>query len=255
VLRSDFQEPIVAIALYSEYVQKKKDGTPNSMWQKMAANQLAKCAESLALRKAFPRDLSGFYSREEMGQAEVTATEAREEVKQRKLRAISEAKQIEAPNRSADGIEISDIEQRHSAEVAEVQAVIEETEAKPKPKRHKGDISFKALAAFKEIKKALREVSGTDQLYYDSLKAAGVDHADEMAHEPSKAVYKAMANILARLRADKTTEQEFGEHLRFLGDDKFFKVLGTSGFESIKDVIDRATSEQTTTILAELRAL
>jgi phage recombination protein Bet len=70
VYRAGFREPIVAVALYSEYVQKTRDGHPNSMWQKMPANQLCKCCESGALRKAFPEDLSGMYTDEEMGQAD-----------------------------------------------------------------------------------------------------------------------------------------------------------------------------------------
>lgn len=69
VLRHDFKEPLFAVALYREYVQTKRDGTPNSMWVKMGAAQLAKCAEALALRKAIPLRASGLYTREEMEQA------------------------------------------------------------------------------------------------------------------------------------------------------------------------------------------
>lgn len=62
---------VCATAFWDEYCQKNKDGKPLAFWAKMPHGQLAKCAEALALRKAFPAECSGIYTKEEMEQAEI----------------------------------------------------------------------------------------------------------------------------------------------------------------------------------------
>lgn len=61
VYREGFREPVYAVAKFSSYVQ------PSPTWKKMPEMMLAKCSESLALRKAFPNELSGVYAPEELG--------------------------------------------------------------------------------------------------------------------------------------------------------------------------------------------
>lgn len=59
-----------ATATLAEYAARYPDGNPYPMWAKMPATMLAKCAEACALRKAFPQDLAGVYTAEEMEQAD-----------------------------------------------------------------------------------------------------------------------------------------------------------------------------------------
>lgn len=68
VYRKGCTKPFPGVALWAEYAQS------SPMWTKMKANQLAKCAEALALRKAFPHQLSGLYTPDEMAQADRTPT-------------------------------------------------------------------------------------------------------------------------------------------------------------------------------------
>lgn len=59
-----------ATAHMSEYAQTKKDGSFTAMWASKPHIMLGKCAEALALRRAFPAELSGVYTDDEMAQAD-----------------------------------------------------------------------------------------------------------------------------------------------------------------------------------------
>jgi phage recombination protein Bet len=88
VFRTGFREPLFAVATWDSYVvmedewegpsgnrHKTGEQVVSSMWRKFGPLMLGKCAEMLALRKAFPQDLSGLYSTEEMQQADKAAPE------------------------------------------------------------------------------------------------------------------------------------------------------------------------------------
>ena len=69
VLRTDFKEPCWGVARFESYAQRNKEKQLTRMWQAMSDTMISKCAEALALRKAFPQELSGLYTGDEMDQA------------------------------------------------------------------------------------------------------------------------------------------------------------------------------------------
>lgn len=68
VYRHDWNsgKPAVGVATWDEYAQYTRKGDLTAMWKQRGPGQLAKCAEALAFRKAFPQDLSGMYIDDEM---------------------------------------------------------------------------------------------------------------------------------------------------------------------------------------------
>lgn len=66
IYRKGASHPFVGVARFADY------NAGQSLWSKMPAVMIAKCSEALALRKAFPADLSGVYSTDEMQQMDAT---------------------------------------------------------------------------------------------------------------------------------------------------------------------------------------
>lgn len=64
VHRKGSQHPFVGVARFADY------NAGQGLWPKMPAAMIAKCSEALALRKAFPADMSGVYTTDEMQQAD-----------------------------------------------------------------------------------------------------------------------------------------------------------------------------------------
>jgi len=68
VYRKGSSHPFVGVARFQDY------NAGQGLWSKMPAAMLAKCSEALALRKAFPADMSSLYTADEMEQETVTVT-------------------------------------------------------------------------------------------------------------------------------------------------------------------------------------
>lgn len=120
--------PFTASARWKEYAQTDKDGNPVAMWKKMPYLMLAKVAEALALRKAFPNDLSGLYTNEEMAQADVEQPPQSEPVHYEVKRVVPPSED-EAGGSSAKQEAVAD--EIYEAQRAEIRTLLKDTLGRP----------------------------------------------------------------------------------------------------------------------------
>ena len=66
VYRKGYEKPIEVAVSLEEYIGKKKDGSPNQNWAGRPATMIRKVAIVQALREAFPQNLGGMYTEEEV---------------------------------------------------------------------------------------------------------------------------------------------------------------------------------------------
>jgi phage recombination protein Bet len=67
--RKGWELPIVRRAYFHEYVPLNREGKPRETWVKMPHVMLAKVSEAAGIRAAFPNDVQGLYTDDEMEQA------------------------------------------------------------------------------------------------------------------------------------------------------------------------------------------
>jgi phage recombination protein Bet len=220
VHRHGFTAPMVRVARWSAYVQTKKDGNPNQMWAKMGPEQLFKCAEAVTLRAAFPEELAGLHTREEMGQAENEEPTRAEKVQAAQDVAAEKLKQLTAPK-------------VHDAEFVDEPPAPPQDE-KPDPGK------FEILKHFKAIKSEFTKL-GAESRYYGVLKANGFAKSNEIkGADEGRKVYACLAAELKSVRLDiadrEETQKLFDALVTKHGQDAVFAALGREGSASWDEV-------------------
>lgn len=159
VLRSDFKEPLWGVARYSSYVQTKRDGSVTKFWVQMPDLMIGKVAEALALRRAFPQELSGLYTSDEMGQADSGQEEA---VEGRHEEAVSQA-----PETQNAASEPPQTQEPSAEDMNFARTVYESVQKMVRDAKSQDDID----AALKANAKGLKTLAWASAANFDKLKA------------------------------------------------------------------------------------
>ena len=157
-----------ATAGWTEYFPGDAQGF---MWRKMPYLMIGKCAEALALRKAFPAELSGIYTNEEMMQADHSApAHAGPAVR------VNDSQELCAPNYGPDaGQPLSQIEPTHLQMYLDgiERSILDEKKARFKDKNIEMRDALKAEIVRRETQPAREDGSGAHETVALTTQQAG----------------------------------------------------------------------------------
>lgn len=246
VWRKDRNHPVICEAYFNEY---KK---ASQVWQQYPSAMIAKVAEVLALKRSFA--INGVVTEEEVG--EQGSKEAQKDYlaekgltpyvkpdvrksEQNIKNLIIEGAQMIDPPRAPDAFPqgTKTIEMRHAATVAEADAQLKEV-AKPKkaaPKLTADSIEIRK--GFTNMKDMLREITGDDGVYRNTLRAYGFESSKDIpTRDEGRIIYKAMGELLNRARDEKKLKAEL-ELSEAINPHYFKNTLGAWGCLTIEDVL------------------
>ena len=113
IYRTDWTQPAREEVSFKEYCQTKKDGSPMRLWASMPETMIKKVAEAAALRMAFPEDLSGIYTHDEMQQADTEVLDIKPSSEPKPLPQLAESR--ESPTEQVAGEVIPESEEKPKA--------------------------------------------------------------------------------------------------------------------------------------------
>lgn len=240
VWRKDRSHPITCEAFFDEYRKSSQ------VWQTYRSAMIGKVAEVLALKRSF--SINGVVTEEEIGPQSSTveqrcSVEEQQEIAGRKIKELSSA-QPRPPS------EDPTYEQRHTKMILEANAALDAPATETKPR---GIISYAGLKKWGELKAELRQLSGTDAIYYAALKAKGCDHANQIANDKDvKEIWKVLSSERTKLKGESELKVTLNACLERLGGVRYLEILGANGCVSNADVLQLGGTPLDT-LLSELK--
>lgn len=193
VWRKDRAHPTIAEAYFSEYY-KPGYGDKPGIWDTYKSAMIGKVAEVLALKRSF--SINGVVTEEEIGQLETAEETKTRAEKIADAQAVAERKIAEL-----------------KAEPLTIEAAPEQPEDQPRPETKQEADKFKALAAFKDLKKEIITQSGDDKLYYQWLGNAGYEKSNQIPVAELRNVFRTVAKEFTAWKATQPLDgldQPFG---------------------------------------------